>query len=835
MSRLPIQRGSAWTCFAAVALMAALAHAGAPVHTGSQATYVHRIQLFDADGKLITPESKVPFSTKRTCGKCHDYPKISMGWHFQAGFHEPGAKEGLPVADPRPGEPFFLADPNSGTQIPTSFRQWARGIAMSPADLGMKPFDFALAFGAYIPGGGVLENALPDKDGKVARLAGEPWDKTGVLEIDCLICHLRTGYNPEMRSEQIRYHNLKWSATAAAGLGLIRGEASKAGEAAEEEVDPTEVGDTKESAGGVSVEVDYNAAKFDKGNFITIDVTRHIPVTNCLFCHYSRLRDHGDGPDHQRVRDIHYDAGLLCTDCHKNDLDHRISRGDASPADLARDKDNATLSCQGCHYVGRAAAPKDDHPGLPEFHLKDIACTACHSGFEPGEKVAAQLTAIGHRLGLSTEDNLTQRKVPGIYGPVWKRDADRGPVGLFRYAYPRWWGQKTDKGITPLPLAKAATAVKAAGEAVKDDDKDGKPEVNTDAEIAAVLAAMAKSVGDKAKPVLVARGGVYESEQPGKVVWSALALAQPYYWPQAHPVRPAREALGAGGCTDCHDEDEPFYMIRTLVDDTTEPAPPVRSYNLLHTSESMVELSEFREESVKAALVWIIPIIAGLCLLHYVTFGPKQVDKDEPDAATRFSVLERWMHLFLFLAFVALCATAVGFLTNKLPFARGNFWTSHWALELHEIAGFIFAGATVVVTLRWFVTAIPAKYDVEWCKMLGGYLWIKGHPPAGKFNFGQKMFFWAAMALAIVLSITGITMWLKPGGDDGWATIAYTLHDLCAVLLIAFAVVHLYLGSIANPGTLRAIFTGRVTKAWAHTHHPNWAETLEDKPGESSH
>ena len=84
--------------------------------------------------------------------------------------------------------------------------------------------------------------------------------------------------------------------------------------------------------------------------------------------------------------------------------------------------------------------------------------------------------------------------------------------------------------------------------------------------------------------------------------------------------------------------------------------------------------------------------------------------------------------------------------------------------------------------------------------------------------------------MALVLSITGITMWLRPGGDDGWATLAYTLHDLAAILLMACAVVHLYLGSIANPGTLTSIFSGRVTPTWARHHHPNWAEKVVEKP-----
>lgn len=834
MSYSPLQRVLAWVLPAMVLVTGGLARA-AEIHTGSQSTYPHRIQLFDEKKQRITPKSKVPYSPKNTCNKCHAYSTIEKGWHFQAMFYEPGSSEGaLPVDDPRPGEPYFVVDEATGTQLPTSYRKWARDLGVSPSDFGMSAFDFAVRFGSHVPGGGPLEKTL-DKEGKPKEHTGEKWDASGVLEIDCLMCHMARGYNAERRAEQIEYHNFKWAPTAGAGFGTVRGEVKEGGlkKAGGASDDPFAIEEPEEEESGeVVIEVDYVAEWFDKGDLVDLPITRKMPRDNCLFCHYNRLRESKEGRSHHWIRDIHYEAGLLCTDCHKNHLDHRITRGDGSEADVAREPMNKEFSCEGCHYLGRGAAPETDHPGLPEFHLNEITCTACHSGFEPNMTVEAQMTAIAHRLGLSTEDDLTKRG-PVMYGPVWKRGEGSEKIGLYRYAYPRWWGKKTEQGVTPLPLKVAQAAVKKAGEKIQDDNKDGKPEVNTDAEIAAVLAALADGVGKDATPVLVAAGGIYERDREG-AAWTAHEIAQPYYWPMGHPVRPVREALGSGGCTDCHDAHEPFYMIKTLVDDDTEPEPAIHSYNLLGTTASLVELGEFREEFVKQILVWIIPIIAGLCLLHYVTFGPKIVPTDEPEPdVQRFGVLERAMHLFLFVAFLALSATAIGFLTNKLPVARGSFWTSHWALELHEIAGFVFAGATVVVTLRWFVTSIPKAYDIEWCKMLGGYLWIQGHPPAGKFNFGQKGFFWVAMALAIVLSITGITMWLNPGGDEGWATIAYTLHDLAGVLLIAFAVVHLYLTTIANPGTLSSIFTGRVTKKWARNHHPNWAEEMLG-PGEGS-
>jgi cytochrome b subunit of formate dehydrogenase len=52
--------------------------------------------------------------------------------------------------------------------------------------------------------------------------------------------------------------------------------------------------------------------------------------------------------------------------------------------------------------------------------------------------------------------------------------------------------------------------------------------------------------------------------------------------------------------------------------------------------------------------------------------------------------------------------------------------------------------------------------------------------------------------------------------------LAYTLHELMAYLMVISIAGHAYLGSFANPGTLGAPFTGQVTVAWLHYHHPDY-------------
>ena len=48
--------------------------------------------LYDENGGLINPAKGLnadkPYSPRQTCGKCHDYEKITRGFHFQQGKDE---------------------------------------------------------------------------------------------------------------------------------------------------------------------------------------------------------------------------------------------------------------------------------------------------------------------------------------------------------------------------------------------------------------------------------------------------------------------------------------------------------------------------------------------------------------------------------------------------------------------------------------------------------------------------------------------------------------------------------------------------------------------------
>ena len=48
--------------------------------------FIHeKIILRGFDGDPLSIDSKNPYSPQKTCGKCHDYERITRGYHFQQG------------------------------------------------------------------------------------------------------------------------------------------------------------------------------------------------------------------------------------------------------------------------------------------------------------------------------------------------------------------------------------------------------------------------------------------------------------------------------------------------------------------------------------------------------------------------------------------------------------------------------------------------------------------------------------------------------------------------------------------------------------------------------
>ena len=631
--------------------------------TRSGAQYVHQIQLYDDNGVLIDPAAPnaPPYSPKHTCMKCHDYKAISHGFHFNAAQKFADAKD---KPTDRAGEPWIYTDPRTGTQMPMSHRD--RPGLFKPSDAGLTRFKFLIEFGRQMPGGGVGEEAVVNGATPPAAEADEARFKfTGALEIDCMTCHSNSReYSHERWIKQIGEQNFKWAPTYALGIGSVKGSTKSL---------PNDFDPKAEGAAEKLPQTKYDTTRFDAEKAIFLDIIRKPTNNACYQCHSTREVGEGSQPRWVHDQDVHIKAGLACADCHRNDIGHHTVRGYANekhPTGI----DVHTLSCRGCHMDendsskrseigGRLGAPKPLHKGIPPIHFDRMSCTSCHSGPLPGAKPGEIQTSMAHAFGLANQTR-TDSDLPGIVQPVFLND-DKGVLTPHRVVWPAYWAWKDGEKFTPMNPDDVYTKTlrrvlrirgnfrDEAGKATltADDRKAAlgdaatKPDAELTAEQKETLAALMtkksaetfnayllKVLTDMAKskptptsePVYISGGKVYQMDTRGGTTVAGVehAIAKHYAWPLAHDVRPARQALGVTGCTECHAKDSPiFYGSVAALGPAADDQPVTQAMHELLGED--LKLLQAWEQSFggRPTFKWVSFITIGAVALILVLFA----------------------------------------------------------------------------------------------------------------------------------------------------------------------------------------------------------------------
>jgi formate dehydrogenase subunit gamma len=157
---------------------------------------------------------------------------------------------------------------------------------------------------------------------------------------------------------------------------------------------------------------------------------------------------------------------------------------------------------------------------------------------------------------------------------------------------------------------------------------------------------------------------------------------------------------------------------------------------------------------------------------------------------------------------------------------------SAWAKLAHNYLAFPFMLGLVIMFLIWIKDNIPGKLDLEWIKQGGGLLPNGKHPPARRFNAGQKGIFWIVIIGGALMSVSGWFLIFPYLPGDVTALQVWTvIHAVVAMLFIAAMLAHIYIGSVGMEGAFDAMGTGEVDVNWAKEHHSLWVEEQEKKAG----
>jgi len=143
---------------------------------------------------------------------------------------------------------------------------------------------------------------------------------------------------------------------------------------------------------------------------------------------------------------------------------------------------------------------------------------------------------------------------------------------------------------------------------------------------------------------------------------------------------------------------------------------------------------------------------------------------------------------------------------------------------LHPWAGVAFSIATLVMLVAWFSEMVLRPDERSWIgpKLFTYMRYQTDDSDVGKYNGGQKIFFFTSALAALGLLVSGVVLWFPLRFPELVRELAVLLHDVTFILFAVTIVFHIYLGTAAEPGTFGSMTRGTVTRAWARLHHPKW-------------
>jgi len=255
----------------------------------------------------------------------------------------------------------------------------------------------------------------------------------------------------------------------------------------------------------------------------------------------------------------------------------------------------------------------------------------------------------------------------------------------------------------------------------------------------------------------------------------------------------------------------------------------------------------------------------ALLALFFLIRGRIRIDGEKTGRTIeRFKWVERFGHWLLAGSFIVLGITGLVSLMGRkflIPaFGHETFaFIAVGSKWVHNNVSWAFMLALITIFVMWIAHNLPDRTDIKWL-MKGGGIFTKSHPPAKKFNAGQKLIFWSVIVLGASISVTGLAL-LFPFEINMFAAtfeklnsfgisgalglgelptvlapheemqLAQLWHAIVSFVLMAIILAHIYIGSVGMEGAYDAMGSGDVEEQWAREHHSLWVEDVKAKEG----
>jgi formate dehydrogenase subunit gamma len=271
------------------------------------------------------------------------------------------------------------------------------------------------------------------------------------------------------------------------------------------------------------------------------------------------------------------------------------------------------------------------------------------------------------------------------------------------------------------------------------------------------------------------------------------------------------------------------------------------------------EFRAFRNGPMSEYGGWALLAVLIVLVLFFLLRGRIRVDSGLSGCTIeRFNAFERFVHWMTASSFVVLALSGLNMLYGKyflLPIIGKEAFASLtlFGKYAHHWIAWAFIIGLLLMFVSWVKDNVPTLVDLKWLMVAGG-LFTKGtHPPARRFNAGQKLIFWSVMVGGISLAASGLSLQFPfeiqifagtfkmlnalgfnfPTELTPLQETQYSImwHGIVSLVMISIIIGHIYIGSLGMEGAFDAVGTGQVDVNWAKEHHNLWVKDMEEKAG----
>jgi len=197
----------------------------------------------------------------------------------------------------------------------------------------------------------------------------------------------------------------------------------------------------------------------------------------------------------------------------------------------------------------------------------------------------------------------------------------------------------------------------------------------------------------------------------------------------------------------------------------------------------------------------------------------------------RYTLGERANHWIGALSYTYLLITGLAFWSPYLFWLAATVGGGPTARFWHPWFGLIFSASLFWTFKEWHRDMRVDDGDRAWGKGIPYYIKNEDDklPPVGRFNYGQKLFFWGMFYSVILLLLSGVALWFTEALPWSLRFLRYAailIHASVALITIGLFLIHVYMSALMEEGSFGSMVHGGVTRAWAWTFHRLWYEKV---------